>query len=143
MDESDPRVEYRKQVALKLNYIMDTYKITAIEIAKKCDMKYSSYVGKLKNPKDSATLNEKHMKNLEKKLGIPKEIFNKRDKFNPELIDDLIAKYREKIGHQKEEKKSILSLPINTQLTLKSGKENLVGRKVELKEIETLLDKTL
>lgn len=140
MDGFDPRVEYKKQVALKFDYILDNY-IKGVDVQKAFNMSSSAYITKLKNPKNSATLNLKHMKILEEKLEIPKEIFYKIYKFDPQKIDEQIVTHRENINKQKIEKKSIHSVSINTQLTLQAGKRSLIGRKIELHEVDTLLEK--
>jgi len=140
MNEFDPRVEYKKQVALKFDYILNVY-ISGVMFKKACNMKSNAYISKLRDPKEQSTLNEKHLTALEDKLDIPKDIFDRRYKFDSKKIDEQIATYRVKMNRQKIEKTSVILLPINTQLTLQQGRESLIGRKIELKEIDRLLKK--
>lgn len=125
--------ENQKILADKVSYIIDNHTNGVADICKKFGIDFENTVRRWRNKVgQTSSITGAYQEAFEKHFNIPLKIWQKNIPFNPEKLKQIIEE------EQAEQKKIKLN---PSQLTLKSGKERLVGRTTELHTIEKKLEK--
>jgi tetratricopeptide (TPR) repeat protein len=123
----------QKILADKVDYIIDNYTNGVADICNKFGIDFENTVRRWRNKVgQTSSITGAYQEAFEKHFNIPLKIWQKNIPFNPEKLKQIIEE--ERIQQKKTKGNS-------SQLTLKSGKEKLIGRTTELHTIEKKLEK--